>query len=143
MTTNQMQPTWWIKQDFEICESAVIAGTYMTPLTDLQTVACQMAELAFGYREKFHRYDEFTYYCASKSLEFYPMNPNAWIIRGKSLERIIQEYLFRNENIIDDYAAYLLRLMEETKWQFDHTYITEETEEIRERRKQQAIDSQT
>ena len=143
LTTNQMQPTWWIKQDFEICESAVIAGTYMTPLTDLQTVACQMAELAFGYREKFHRYDEFTYYCASMSLEFYPMNPNAWIIRGKSLERIIQEYLFRNENIIDDYAAYLLRLMEETKWQFDHTYITEETEEIRERRKQQAIDSQT
>ena len=121
LTTNQMQPTWWIKQDFEICESAVIAGTYMTPLTDLQTVACQMAELAFGYCEKFNRNDEFTYYCASRSLEFYPMNPKAWIIRGKSLERIIQDYLLRTGNIVDDYAAYLLRLMEETKRQFDHT----------------------
>ncbi|MBD5232348.1 MAG: hypothetical protein HDS66_09420 [Bacteroidales bacterium] len=142
LTTNQMQPAWWIKEDFEICDSAVIVGTYMTPLTELQTVACQMADLAFGYREKFHRYDEFTYYCASRALEFYPMNPNAWIIRGKSLERIIQNYLARNGNFIDDYAAYLLRLMDETKWRLDHTYMTEETDEIRERRKQQAIEAQ-
>ena len=46
LTTHQMQPAWWIKQDFEIRDSAVIVGTYMTPLTDIQTVACQMAELA-------------------------------------------------------------------------------------------------
>ncbi len=142
LTTNQMNPSWWIKQDFEICDSALIVGTYMTPLTDIQTVACQMAELAFGYREKFHRYDTFTYYCASKSLEFYPMNPNAWIIRGKSLERILQDYLIKTGNNIDDYATYLLRLMDETKWQLDHTYMTEETEEIRERRKRQAIEAQ-
>ena len=142
LTTNQMQPAWWIKEDFEICDSAIIVGTYMTPLTDLQTVACQMADLAFGYREKFHRYDEFTYYCASRSLEFFPMNPNAWIIRGKSLERIIKDYLNINGNIIDDYAAYLLHLMNETNWCFDHTFMTEETEEIRERRMQQAIEVQ-
>lgn len=142
LTTNQMNPSWWIKQDFEICDSAVQAGTYMTPLTDIETVACQMAELAFGYCEKFNRYDEFTYYCASRSLEFYPMNPNAWIIRGKSLERIIHNYLKNNGNIVDDYAAYLIYLMDETKRNFDKTYMTEETEEIREQRKQQAIDAQ-
>lgn len=142
LTTNQMNPSWWIKQDFEICDSAVIVGTYMTPLTDIQTVACQMAELAFGYCEKFDRYDEFTYYCASRSLEFYPMNPNAWIIRGKSLERMIQDYLQQTENIIDDYAVYLLSLMDETKRRFDQTYMTEETEEIRERRKRQALEAQ-
>lgn len=142
LTTNQMNPSWWIKHDFEICDSAVIVGTYMTPLTDIQTVACQMAELAFSYREKFNRYDEFTFYCSSRSLEFYPMNPNAWIIRGKSLERIIQDYLMNTGNIIDDYAAYLLRLMNETKWQLDHTYMTEETEEIREKRKHQVIEAQ-
>ena len=114
----------------------------MTPLTDIETVACQMAYLAFGYCEKFNRYDEFTYYCASRSLEFYPMNPNAWIIRGKSLERIIQDYLAKTGNIVDDYAAYLIYLMDETKLSFEKTYMTEETEEIGERRKQQAIDAQ-
>ena len=142
LTTNQMNPSWWIKKDFEICDSAIRVGTYMTPLTDIETVACQMADLAFGYCEKFNRYDEFTYYCASRSLEFYPMNPNAWIIRGKSLERIIQDYLAKTGNIVDDYAAYLIYLMDETKPSFEKTYMTEETEEIRERRKQQAIDAQ-
>ena len=55
LTTHQMQPTWWIKQDFDISDSAVIVGTYMTPMTDIETVACQMTELAFGYKEKFNR----------------------------------------------------------------------------------------
>lgn len=142
LTANQMQPAWWIKQDFEICDSAVSVGTYKTPLTDVQTVACQMADLAFGYRKKFQRYDKFTYYCASRSLEFYPMNPNAWIIRGKSLEQIIQNYLIYTGNIIDRYAAYLLRLLDETKLEFDHTYMTEETEEFRARRKKQVIEAQ-
>ena len=142
VTTNQMQPAWWIQQDFEICDSAVQVGTYMTPLNDIETVACQMAELALGYKEKFQRYDEFTYYCASRSLEYYPVNPNAWIIRGKSLERIIMDYLMRTGNIVDDYATYLIHLMDETKRCFNKTYMTEETEEIRERRKQQAIEAQ-
>ncbi len=70
------------------------------------------------------------------------MNPNAWIIRGKSLEHIIQDYLARTGNIVDDYAAYLIHLMDETKLSFDKTYMTEETEGIRERRKQQAIEAQ-
>jgi hypothetical protein len=69
------------------------------------------------------------------------MNPNAWIIRGKSLERLIQDYLMKNNNIIDDYCAYLIKLMDETKLRLDKTYMTEETEEIIERRKQQAIEA--
>ncbi len=142
VTTNQMVPSWWIKQHFEICDSAVHVETYMTPLTDTETIACQMAELAFGYYKKFNRYDEFTYYCSSHSLMFYPMNPNAWIIRGKSLDLMIQDYLTRNGNIIDDYAAYLIHLVDETKWRFDKTYMTKETEEIRDRQKKQAIKAQ-
>ena len=64
------------------------------------------------------------------------MNPNAWIIRGKSLEWIIHDYLMKT-GIMDDYATYLIRLMDETKRGFAHTYMTEETEQIRDRRKQQ------
>ena len=142
LTTNIMQPTWWIKQDFEICDSAIIAGTYMTPLTDTQTVACQMADLAFGYHEKFHRFDEFTYYCASRSLELYPMNPNAWLIRGKSLNCIIHNYLMSTGKINDDYVEFLLGILDETKQGFAQTYMTIETKEIKERRKRQAIEAQ-
>jgi hypothetical protein len=142
LTTHQMQPSWWIKQDFEICDSAVLVGTYMTPLTDIQTVACQLAELATGYYEKFNRCDEFTYHCASLSLEFYPMNPNAWIIRGKSLDQMIRDNIIRNGDIINNYTSHLIYLLNETKIGFDKTYMTEETEEIRERRKRQAAEAQ-
>ena len=142
VTTNQITPTWWIKQDFEICDSALIVGTYMTPLTDIQTIAFQMSELALGYWDKFNRLDEFTFYCASRSLEFYPMNPNAWIVRGKSLEQLIKDYMPSTGYIIDDYAEYLIGLLTETKWALRKTYMTFETEEIRERRKQRAIEAQ-
>lgn len=139
--TNKVVPSWWIKKDYEICDSAVIAGTYMTPMTDTETVASQMAELAIGYKEKFHRYDEFTYYCASRSLEFYPMHPKAWVARGKSIDQLVQNHLERNGNIIDNYAAYLIRLADETKWRLDKTYFTEESKESKERRKQEALEA--
>lgn len=142
LTTHQMQPAWWIKQDFEISDSAVHVGTYMNPMTDIQTVACQMEELALGYKEKFNRYDEFTFYCSSRSLELYPMNPNAWIIRGKSLESMIHEHLKRTRYIVDDFATYLMNLMDDTYQHFEATYMTVETEETIERRRRQAIEAQ-
>ncbi len=58
------------------------------------------------------------------------------------MELIIQDYLKDVGYVMDDYTAYLLRLMDETKWRFNHTYMIEETDEIRERRKQQAIEAQ-
>lgn len=142
LTTHQMHPAFWIQQDFEICDSAILVGTYMTPLSDIETVACQLSDLALGYREKFHRYDEFTFYCVDKALEFYPMNPNAWFIRGKSLERMIQDYITINGCVFDDYLSHLLLMMEETKFRFDKTYMTADTEEMRIRRSQQVIDAQ-
>ena len=45
-------------------------------------------------------------------------------------------------SIISAAAVGKIHLMDETKRSFDKTYMTEETEEIRERRKQQAIEAQ-
>ncbi|MCM1519830.1 MAG: hypothetical protein NC098_03515 [Lachnoclostridium sp.] len=139
LTAHQMQPSWWIKEDLEISDSAIHAGTYMKPLTDIETVASQMSDLASGYKEKFNRYDEFTLYCAIRSLEFYPMNPNAWIIKGKSLESIIHNHLETTGYFIDEYASHLIYLMEKTKLQLDNTHMTIEKDEDRKRRIQQLI----
>lgn len=125
LTTHQMAPSFWIKKDFEICDSAVCAGTYMTPLTDVQTVASQMADLAIGYADRFKRYDQFTYYCATRSLDFFPMNPKAWIMRGKSLETMLGEYLAGNGSVYDDTVAFAERLIEETRRGLERTHMTE------------------
>lgn len=142
LTTLQMQPASYIKHDFEICDSAIIAGTYMTPLTDKQTIACQLSELAFGYIRKFNRYDEFTYYCANKSLEYYPMNPNAVIIVGKSLTKMLMDHVYFNNGIIDDYAISLGELIQCAKRNLYKTYWREETDEFRQRRYQKAIEAE-
>lgn len=142
VTANQLVPAWWIKQDFEICDSAIYVGTYMTPLSDIETVACQMTDLAFGYWKKFKRYDDFTYYCAVRSLEFYPMNPNGWIFKNKSLEQKIRYYLMRNGGVIVEYIDHLISQLAETKERLDKTYITIETEEFRKHREQQAIEAE-
>lgn len=142
MTTNQMVPSWWIKKDFEICDSAIMVGTYMTPMTDVQTVASQMAELALGYVAKFNRYDEFSYWCATRSLEHYPMNPNAWIIRGKSLDKILQDYLMMNGHIYDQHVAYLEILIKDSLQGLSKTYMTEIDEGFEQRKRERALEAQ-
>jgi len=142
LTTQQMQSAFWIKQDFEISDSAIKIGTYMTPLNDIETIACQLAELAFGYHEKFHRYDAFTYYCTAKSLEYYPKNPNAVIVMGKSLDNLLQNHLRNKGNYADEYAFYLSNLIYQTQKWLDNLYMTVETPELIKRRKQQSIDAQ-
>lgn len=103
-TAQQYQPTWVIKEHYAITDSAIAAGLYMTPLTDVQTVACQLADLAFGYHEKYNRYDEFTLRCVNQSLKFYPKNPNAILIKIKSLEVLLRNHLKLNGYLRDYYT---------------------------------------
>lgn len=142
LTSHQMIPSFWIKENSEINDSAVIVGTYMTPLTDKQTVACQLSDLAFGYYKKFGIYDEFTLLCTTKSLEYYPQNPNAIIIRGKSLEMLIRYRLMENGNVVDSYVQELNKQIEETYNALDNTYWTQGSEDLRLRMQEQAKDAE-
>ncbi len=134
ITNHQMIPSFWLQQDFEIRDSAIIAGTYMTPLSDKQTVASQLAELAFGYYKKFNRYDAFTLKCVEASLTHYKMNPNAIIIRGKSLDTILSQYLSSCRIIAPDYVNHITSLILQTQKMLNETFMTEETAEMRKRR---------
>lgn len=130
VTAQQYQPTWAIREHFEINDSAIIAGTYLTPLTDIQTVACQLADLALGYYHKYKRYDEFTLMCVDESLKFYLMNPNAIIIKMKSLEVLLKRHLVKNGYLRDSYTeqidAHYLRCVHQLR----ATHWTQETEEL-------------
>ena len=133
VTAHQYQPTWGIKEHFAISDSAIAAGTYLTPITDVQTVACQLADLALGYYHKYKRYDDFTLKCAEVSLKYYPTNPNAIIIKGKSLDALLQQHLEQNGHLRDAYTdandAQFRQCMQDLK----ATHWTQETEELREK----------
>lgn len=104
VTTQQYQPTFWIKEHFEINYSAINARTYLTPLTDKETVACQLCDLAFAYYHRFSKYDEFTLDCVTKSLAYYKANPTAIIIKYKSLKAILTKHLESNGNLRDSFT---------------------------------------
>ena len=139
LTAQQYQPTFWIKEHFAIKDSAVVVGTYLTPITDIQTVACQLADLALGYYHKYKRYDEFTLRCAETSLKNYSMNPNAIITMGKSLDALLMRHLKRNGNVRDAYTD----AIDYQSWQYMQvlkaTHWTQETDELR-RKWQQSPD---
>lgn len=131
VTAHQYQPTWAIKEHFEITDSAIIAGTYLTPISDTQTIACQLADLALGYYHKFHLYDEFTLKCAVKSLRFYPPNPTAILIRAKSLEQLLQNHLLQAGFVCDQYTNDIELQLIECQKELQATHWTQETEKLR------------
>lgn len=104
LTTHQITPESFYKEHYEISDKAVANKVYLHPLTDQETVAGQLADLAFGYVKKFGLYDDFTRRCTEKSLEYYPHHPNAIIILGKSIEAVLAEHLKHNGYIEDEYA---------------------------------------
>lgn len=105
ITSHQYIPSFAIKEHYQITDSAVIVGTYMTPLTDKQTIACQLADLAMSYIAKYPQfYDSFTLLCAEKSLEHFPLNPTAITIKGNSLNSLLMEHLQKNGGLKDDYT---------------------------------------
>lgn len=130
-TAQQYQPTWAIKEHFAISDSAITVGTYLTPITDVQTVACQLADMALGYYHKYRCYDEFTLRCADTSLKYYSMNPNAIIIKAKSLEVQLMDYLRYNGGLHDSITDELDRKLAQCSQDLGNTHWTQETEELR------------
>lgn len=102
LTTHQITPEFWYREHFEIDDKQIEMRVYLHPLYDRETVAAQLADLAFGYKKKFGLYDAFTLRCVGKSLEYYPQNPKAEIIRGNSLDALRRERLAGNGDAPDD-----------------------------------------
>lgn len=140
VTAQQYQPTWGIKEHFEIKDSAIIARTYLSPLTDKETVACQLSDLALAYYHKFLRYDEFTLKCVETSLKYYPMNPNAIITKGKSLDVLLQRHLEQNGHLRDEYTDENDAQSKQCLQDLRATHWTQETEVLRSKWRQSPED---
>lgn len=106
LTTHQYTPEFHYIDSFEINEKALQNKIYLNPLTDRETVAAQLSDLAFAYSVKYGVYDDFTWLCSSKSFEYYPRQYNTLIMMGKSLEIIISRYLENNGNKVDEYVLH-------------------------------------
>lgn len=133
LSSKQYQSSLWIKDFFAVEDSAIIAGTYLTPLTDIQMIASQLCDLAMVYVDRFHKYDNFSLKCAETSLKYYCMNPNAIIVKGKSAMALLEQYLKNNEYQKDAYTDKLEKLNKQCIAMLKATHWTQETPELRKR----------
>lgn len=128
LTTHQIAPLWCIKDNFKIKDEAIKAGTYMKPLTNEETIAFQLSELALGYWTKYKDTmeddDIFLFNCVSKSLDYLPMDPNAIIMKGKYYDGRLRKYLKYNHGHMDYYAQYLLNELKKSLAELDATHWT-------------------
>lgn len=107
LTTHQLTPEFYYIEAFEINQKALDNQVYLHPLTDRETVASQLADLAFAYALKYGIYDDFTWLCAVKSLQYHPRKYNTYITKGKTLEALLMDYLAYNGNKLDEYVLFL------------------------------------
>lgn len=131
LTSHQYVPTFWMKDFFCVSDSALAAGTYLTPLSDQETVACQLADLALGYYTKYQLYDDFILQCASKSVEYYAANPTAIILMGNSLDDMLHAHLQQNGGYKDSMTDYYDFQLQQCRMMLDATHWTQETPELR------------
>lgn len=131
LTSQQYIPTWAHKDQYEIKDSAIIAGTYMTPLNKKETIAYQLSELALSYYTKYRVYDAFTLKCTDKALEYYKMNPNAIIIKARSLEAQLMNHLRYNGGLRDSITDEFDNKLAQCSRDLRNTHWTQETEELR------------
>ncbi len=113
LTAHQIIPEFWIKENFQINDTTIKYKVYLHPLSAKETVAYQLSELAFGYWSKFHIYDDFTDICTTKSLQYYPSNPKALIIKGNSIETFLNKHLQKNGYRVDEYTMFYDRKLYE------------------------------
>ena len=107
LTTHQYTPEFYYIESFEINAKALQNKVYLHPLTDRETVAAQLSDLAVAYTVKYGVYDDFTWLCSSKSFEYYPCHYNTLITMGKSLDIALGRYLDNNGNKVDQYVLSL------------------------------------
>lgn len=131
LTSQSIVPLWAKRKfdDPDISDSAVSVGTYYTPLTDKQTVACQLTDMLFGYRQKYHTFDDFMGACAEKSLQYYKMNPTAYVFTINSYKMKLLLYVQGNGYRRDSHTDKLDAIIDNYMNDLAATHWVQPTEE--------------
>ncbi|MCP9610828.1 hypothetical protein [Coprobacter tertius] len=107
LTTQSLSREIFYIEHFGITDEMIRNKVYMNPLSDRETVAYLLSELALGYMRKYQKNDDFVISCSEKSLDYFPQNVFALINRCNALNLTLMDYLASNGNIFDQRAESL------------------------------------
>jgi hypothetical protein len=103
----------WIMASGYLPLQAVQNGIYMDTLSNQQSIAMCVLDLAKGYEHKTHNYnDGFILKCCDLSLQYFPLNVQAILLKAETLKRI-----YEKEKVQKSVAA------KETYHQMEQLYV--------------------
>lgn len=113
LTSGTFPSDGWIMTTSYTNPDAVISGLYMDTLSNQQSIAMCVYDLARGYEYQTHNYyDGFILKCCDLVLKYHPVNPNALLLKAETLKKL---YLHEKETKYPRITA--------TKSQMEATYI--------------------
>lgn len=84
----------WIMASGYVPTDAVISGIYMDTLSEQQSIAVCLTDLANGYEKKFGVKDgKFILQCCELALQHYPNYVNALLLKAETLKKVIEGHM--------------------------------------------------
>ena len=89
LTSGTFPSDGWIMTTSYTNPDAVLSGLYMDTLSNQQSIALCVYDLARGYEYQTHNYyDGFILKCCDLVLKYHPTNPNALLLRAETLKKV-------------------------------------------------------
>jgi hypothetical protein len=104
LTSGETYPDELVRNEFDIPALAIQRGTYMKGLSERESVAFLLNQLAEGYEAKFGKLDDFTDNCANLSIMYYPTNAVAYMTKSNRVTYRLME-LKKAKNYGKEYHA--------------------------------------
>jgi hypothetical protein len=86
----------WLMATGYVSKQAIIEGLYMDTLSQKQSVAACLIDLANAYLKKTNNYDDFVLKCCNLALIHYPNYANALLLKSKTLKKQFDTILSKN-----------------------------------------------
>ena len=103
LTSGSFPTDGWIMASGYLPLKAVQSGIYMDTLSNQQSIALCMLDLAKGYEHKTHNYyDGFILACCDSSLQYFPLNVQALLLKAETLKRLYEQQLLHNSTAAKD-----------------------------------------
>lgn len=104
LTTQSLAREVFYIEHFGITDEMIRNKIYMNPLSDKETVALLLTDLALSYLRKYKDYDDYILLTTEKALAYFPQNISAILNLCNALNTKLINYLKSNDNVLDDYA---------------------------------------
>lgn len=99
----------WIMETLGVSTESIKNNVYMCALSETETIAIMLIQLANAYVQKYGGYDYFTLNCAKKALQYYPSCPVALMVASntyaelgmnyvRKIGKVPSEFIFRIHN---------------------------------------------